>query len=255
MEKLIEHKKKRIFNKCNKKNEMRSYKEKIIYNPIKRILWLNNIKTKNKILFNLLIFIYLIILISTFDNQGIVLKYSSITLKVEKSGNIKIFHDKTTCSLHPPIPDQVYINGEKKEFQSYYNFPGTNNNITLIWNNSIDKTLCMFDECSDITEINVSNFDSSKVTHLGAMFRKCSSLKSLDLSNFITSQNPKTNNIFEGCSSLEYLKLDNVELNNELYSLISNINSQNLIICSNDKTIKQYFQYQNIICKKKFKSN
>ena len=84
---------------------------------------LNNIKTKNKILFNLLILIYLIILTSSFDNQGIVLKYSSITLKVEKSGNIKIFDDKTTRSLHPSIPDLVYINGEKKEFQSYYNFP------------------------------------------------------------------------------------------------------------------------------------
>ena len=251
MEKLIEHKKKRIFNKYNKKNEMSSHKEKTTHNPIKRILFLNNIKTKNKILFNLLIFIYLIILISTFDNQGIVLKYSSITLKVEKSGNIKIFNTKTICSYYPPIPDQVYINGEKKEFQSYYNFPGTNNNITLIWNNSIDKSLCMFDECSDITEINVSNFDSSKVKNMGAMFRKCSSLKSLDLSNLITSQNPlDDNNIFEGCSSLEYLKLDNVVLNNALYSLISKINSSKLIVCSNDKTIKQYFQYQNIICKK-----
>ena len=40
----------------------------------------------------------------------------------------------------PPIPDQVYINGEKKEFQSYFEFPGTNNNITLIWNNCIDQS-------------------------------------------------------------------------------------------------------------------
>ena len=73
MEKLIEHKKKRIFNKYNKKNEMSSHKEKTTHNPIKRILFLNNIKTKNKILFNLLILIYLIILTSSFDNKGIVL--------------------------------------------------------------------------------------------------------------------------------------------------------------------------------------
>ena len=39
--------------------------------------------------------------------------YSKITLKVEKSGNIKIFYDNG-CKLNSPIPDQVYINGEEK---------------------------------------------------------------------------------------------------------------------------------------------
>ena len=63
-----------------------------------------------------------------------------------------------------------YSKYRSKEMKSF------NNNITLIWNNSIDKSLCMFDECSDITEINLSNFDSSKITCMNAMFRNCLSL-------------------------------------------------------------------------------
>ena len=46
----------------------------------------------------------------------------------------------------------------------------------------------MFGYCKSITEINLSNFDTSKVTYMNNMFFKCTSLTSLDLSNFDTSK-------------------------------------------------------------------
>ena len=45
----------------------------------------------------------------------------------------------------------------------------------------------MFYSCSNLTSLDVSNFDTSKVTDMGGMFYSCSNLTSLDVSNFDTS--------------------------------------------------------------------
>ena len=44
----------------------------------------------------------------------------------------------------------------------------------------------MFFQCSDITEIDLSNFNTSKVNNMIGMFNGCSSLTSLNLSYFDT---------------------------------------------------------------------
>ena len=46
----------------------------------------------------------------------------------------------------------------------------------------------MFSGCSKLTSLNVSNFDTSKVTNMGYMFSGCSKLTSLNVSNFDTSE-------------------------------------------------------------------
>ena len=46
----------------------------------------------------------------------------------------------------------------------------------------------LFDGCKNLTSLNVSSFNTSNVKYMDAMFRGCSSLTSLDLSNFNTSQ-------------------------------------------------------------------
>jgi surface protein len=53
----------------------------------------------------------------------------------------------------------------------------------------------MFSDCSGLTSLNLSNFDTSIVTDMRFMFQGCTSLKSLDLSNFDTS---KVVNNFQG---------------------------------------------------------
>jgi surface protein len=42
----------------------------------------------------------------------------------------------------------------------------------------------MFTKCSNLTSLDVSNFDTSNVTNMYGMFDECDSLISLDLSNF-----------------------------------------------------------------------
>ena len=46
----------------------------------------------------------------------------------------------------------------------------------------------LFDGCKNLTSLNVSSLNTSNVKYMDAMFRGCSSLTSLDLSNFNTSQ-------------------------------------------------------------------
>ena len=45
----------------------------------------------------------------------------------------------------------------------------------------------MFYDCSSLTSLNISNWDTSSVTRMSTMFSNCSSLTSLDISNWNTS--------------------------------------------------------------------
>ena len=67
----------------------------------------------------------------------------------------------------------------------------------------------MFSSCKSITSLDLSSFDTSKVTNMGDMFYKCSSLTSLDLSSFNTSNVTNMDSMFFSCSSLISLNLSN----------------------------------------------
>ncbi len=64
---------------------------------------------------------------------------------------------------------------------------------------------CMFSGCSSLTSLDVSGFDTSHVTDMRFMFEACSSLASLDVSEFDTSRVIKMCYMFSGCSSLTSL--------------------------------------------------
>ncbi len=73
---------------------------------------------------------------------------------------------------------------------------------------NVKDMLAMF-RCSNITSLNLSKFNTSKVTNMSLMFADCSSLTSLDLSNFDTSKVTNMSNMFDGCHSLTSLKITN----------------------------------------------
>ena len=60
----------------------------------------------------------------------------------------------------------------------------------------------MFEECSKITELDLSSFDTSKVTNMSMMFKYCESLASLNLSNWDTSNVTNMSYMFYGCTEL-----------------------------------------------------
>ena len=65
--------------------------------------------------------------------------------------------------------------------------------------------MSMFDGCSGLKELDVSNFDTSKVTRMESMFSGCSGLKELDVSNFDTSKVTNMDSMFTDCSKLQLL--------------------------------------------------
>ena len=71
----------------------------------------------------------------------------------------------------------------------------------------------MFNSCSSLTSINLSNFNTNNVKNMNSMFYGCSSLKSIDISNFNCDNITKTyymENMFKGCNKL---KIGNVKHN------------------------------------------
>ena len=56
----------------------------------------------------------------------------------------------------------------------------------------------MFSDCSSLTNIDLSNFNTNKVTDMSRMFYKCVSLTSLNLSNFNTNNVKYMENMFDG---------------------------------------------------------
>ena len=65
----------------------------------------------------------------------------------------------------------------------------------------------MFYNCSSLTSLVLNNFNTSNVTSMGAMFSNCSSLTSLVLNNFNTSNVTNMERMFDSCSSLTNLDL------------------------------------------------
>ena len=65
----------------------------------------------------------------------------------------------------------------------------------------------MFYNCS-LTELDLSNFDTSQVTDMSYMFYNCSLIE-LDISNFDTSKVKNMSSMFQSCSSLTNLDLSN----------------------------------------------
>ena len=70
----------------------------------------------------------------------------------------------------------------------------------------------MFNDCKNLTALDLSRFDVSKVMDMSYMFYNCGSLTSLDLSNFVTSKVVSMQGMFYGCVSLTALDLSNFDI-------------------------------------------
>ena len=59
----------------------------------------------------------------------------------------------------------------------------------------------MFQSCSSLKSINLSNFDTSKVNSIGLLFSDCSSLKEINIYNFNTSKVYGMNGVFQAAKN------------------------------------------------------
>ena len=201
--------------KVNKLENNLEIKKNIEKNNENNIIKFNNI-------YNISYFIIIsyLVIFSQFikcNNRKIELASSYIKLKTNGTGAIKLYSN-IYQNLKPDIViinDKINHTIDKTPY--IYNFSKLENNInniTLIWNNPLDSTNNMFQDCKNIIEIDLSNFDASEVSEMKSMFCGCSSLYSINFSNINTSKVNNMNSMFNGCSSLISLDLSNFNTSN-----------------------------------------
>ena len=83
--------------------------------------------------------------------------------------------------------------------------------FTLICDSGVTNMRHMFSNCSNLTSLNLSNFDTSNVTNMGYMFQGSASLTTLDLSNFNTSNVSNMDRMFGYCGNLTTVKVINCD--------------------------------------------
>ena len=84
----------------------------------------------------------------------------------------------------------------------------------------IELSRLSFSGCRHLTNVDLSNIDTHKVTDMSYMFAACNSLIGLDLSNFNTEKVVDMSGMFSGCSGLNNLDLsafDTRNVTNMLY--------------------------------------
>ena len=110
--------------------------------------------------------------------------------------NIHIFN--TFSKLNSSNID-IYINDVKckMEFGNTSNLEKGKYKIKALINDVIKDCDCLFKECSNIISIDLSSFDTKKVTNMREMFYKCENVKSINLSHFNTCNVTDMSEMFE----------------------------------------------------------
>ena len=141
-------------------------------------------------------------------------------LNIEDEGSdceIKLWLDPADkTAYYYTEPEKVYLNTDSRSMF----YPGTSGqkieNILELDLSNFDTSKVtnmsgMFSNMSNLTSLNLSNFDTSQVTNMSWMFKSASNLTTLDLSNFNTSKVKYMSNMFAGMFSLATLDLSNFD--------------------------------------------
>ena len=103
---------------------------------------------------------------------------------------------------------------------------------------NVNTTRDMFRYCTNLVNVNTTNWNFSGVTDARSMFTSCPSLTSLDLNNWNTSKVTNMNYMFGGCSSLTSLDLSNWDTSNvtDMYYMFYECSSLTQLDLSNWNT-------------------
>ena len=141
---------------------------------------------------------------------GIYNSNSEVIVTIKGTGTQQIL---TYCSHSDYFfyyPSQLIYNGNTKAGDiKVYNLQNDLTEVRIIFNQEIKQCNMMFYGLSNITKIDLSKFDSSKVTSMMSMFCECYSLTSVNFANFDTSLVTDMNRLFYRCYSLELLNINN----------------------------------------------
>ena len=110
---------------------------------------------------------------------------------------------------------EIRINDKLIPFTYYYKFPNKGKYIIKYsFYNYLSKANYLFEQCPFLTKINLSNFNTQKLTNMSYMFFGCSSLTIINLSNFNTQNVTDMSYMFSQCGSLTNINLSNFNTQN-----------------------------------------
>lgn len=98
----------------------------------------------------------------------------------------------------------------------FYNYRGTTLNVNNFQLTVITNAYGMFSNCSNLTQLDVSNLDTSNAAVLSEMFYYCSNLQNL-VNNFNTSNVTSTQSMFMNCKKLQTINVTNWDVSNVQY--------------------------------------
>ena len=127
-----------------------------------------------------------------------------IKLNVDNEGEIPLVKSKDgrrPCPSRLSYSNVNFINNDNK---CKLNLNAGEHSIVVEWDNPIEDCSNMFEGINSLIEINLTEFDSSKIKYMGFMFKDCKSLKKVILPS-ISNENQLEHleNMFENCYSLE----------------------------------------------------
>ena len=152
---------------------------------------------------------------------------------------IKLWLDSTDkTAYYYAESEKVYLNKDSSRMFTYDWGEEKTKNITDVDLSNFDTSQVtsmsyMFSGMSKLTSLNLSSFDTSKVINMSGMFRSMSNLTSLDLSNFNTFKVTDMSAMFYDMSNLTSLNLSNFDTSNvtnmsSMFSSMSGLTSLNL---------------------------
>ena len=165
-------------------------------------------------------------------------------LKALETATNKIEHFKKSAVSPAISMNAVNIEDEESDYE------------IKLWLNPTDKTAyyyaepekvylnedmnSMFRNMSSLISLNLSNFDTSKVTNMSYMFFNTSSLALLNLSNFDTSQVMNMDSIFRGMTNITSIDLSNFDTSKveDMSSMFSDMRNLTTLNLSNFNTSK-----------------
>ena len=120
-------------------------------------------------------------------------------------------------------------------------------NLSKFNTENVTNMSYMFDNCQNLSSLDLSKFNTAKVTNMSAMFTHCQNLSSLDLSKFNTANVTDMSWMFSDCqlSSLD-LSNFNTEKVREMYNMFSfcqKLSSLNLTNFNTEKVTNMDYMF------------
>ena len=137
------------------------------------------------------------------NNSVIVDQYNNVKEICTTLGNVTIKNIVFDESFKTYAPTSL------KDFFKNCTALETISNIENLNTANVTNMTSMFDNCQNLSSLNLSKFNTENVTNMSYMFDNCQNLSSLDLSKFNTAKVTNMYAMFTHCQNLSSLDLSN----------------------------------------------